>query len=102
MNSGTNTFDGRLAEIGIWNRVLSGSELSVLATRLYTPRLVSAGLVGAWRMLGDNSPEPDSINGNSAAVTGTIQASHPPGIINALPVRTTQLGNHRGELLRMG
>lgn len=103
-NIGTaaNTLDGRLAEIGIWNRVLTGSELTVLAGRMYTPRLVSAGLLGAWRLLGDSSPEPDSIHGNSAAVTGAIQAADPPGIIIALPERATRLGQHRGELLRMG
>jgi hypothetical protein len=52
--------------------------------------------------MGNQSPEPDLVQANNAVVTNLAQASHPPGIIIALPERTTQLGSHRGELLRMG
>ncbi|UCD28529.1 MAG: LamG domain-containing protein [Planctomycetota bacterium] len=78
------TLNGRMAEVGFWNRLLSSAERTNLAANKWSPMLIPSGLVGAWRLLGDDSPEPDSVYGNNAAVTGSIKADHPPGIVTSL------------------
>lgn len=98
---GSMTFDGRLAEVGLWNRVLTTGEISLLATRGYSPVLLRAGLAGAWRLSGIAAPEPDPVHNNNATVYGTTSANHPPGIIATLPERTATTGTMRGELRRM-
>lgn len=94
------TMDGRLGEFGVWNRVLSGDEIALLALRRYAPTLIRAGLAGAWRLEGTATPEPDAINGNHAEVFGTTAAAHPPGVIAALPERPTMKGMLRGTSRR--
>lgn len=58
-------FPGSIAEIGIWNRVLTTEELQHLAVDRYTPSIISTGLVGAWKINGGN-PEIDYAYGNNA------------------------------------
>ncbi len=96
--NGLATLDGRLAQVGIWNRVLSGVELGLLSGSKYSPRLVRSGLVGCWPLFGVASPEPDIVYGNNASVTGAAQASDPAGLVLAVP-RTTRRGMTRGTLL---
>lgn len=94
---GLNTFDGRLAEVGVWNRVLSAAELSLLAGGR-APRLIRSGLVGVWPLIGTSSPESELVAGASASVSNLSSAAHPPSIVPALPERVTRVGTSRGMM----
>jgi hypothetical protein len=77
-NSGTQTdaFDGKIARVMFWNRLLSRSELNFAA---YAPRYTD-GLV-VWQECGVNGANAQfdmSGRGNTGTVTGATQSNHPP------------------------
>jgi len=79
----TEYWNGDLAEVAIFNRVVSSVEINALAAGL-SPSCF-AGLQAYWPILGDQSPEPDlSGNGNNATVFGATQSTH-PSIDNSCP-----------------
>jgi hypothetical protein len=69
-------FDGVIAEVGVWNAILTADEMASLGKR-FSPLLVRPqDLVLYAPLLGNNSPEPDLINGAAGTVTGTTKVSH--------------------------
>jgi hypothetical protein len=96
------TLDGQVAEVGIWGRVLTGAELRVLSSGRRSPVLIRQGLLAAWRLLGEMTPEPDALGGPAAVPTRTAAGEHPPGVIAVLPERSTALGELRGCCRQMG
>lgn len=70
--------DGRIAEVALWSRVLSGNEIAALARRV-SPARFSSGLEGYWPLLGQGSTEPDySGKVRNGSVTGATQIAHVP------------------------
>ena len=75
--SGTQTFDGSIAHVQTWNRVLSVNEM---AQAMRFPGSITRGLIGFWPLWG-GSPEPDySGKGNSGTVTGALVSNINPPI----------------------
>ena len=76
-------WDGNLAEIAMWNTVLSGAQIAaVVASTTGVGSIQSANLVGYWHLCGTASPEPDaSGNGNSGVLSTNppIQGLDSPG-----------------------
>lgn len=89
---GSSTFspiNGSIAEVGIWNVVLTAAEMAMLADG-YAPCLVRPdALVAHWPLIGRMaSPEQDRWGNFHMTITGTMaQASHPPNIKYSVPVR---------------
>lgn len=74
-------FDGRLAEIAIWNVSLSATEVAALAAGYPASGIQAANLRGYWQLKGESSPEPDtSGNSNNATINGTVNAANGPPI----------------------
>jgi len=78
--SGTvRTFDGNIAHVQIFNRILEPHEIRSL---MYFPRSISNGLQLYYPLQGDTSPEPDmaGIYGPLArgTVTGAVKSGDPP------------------------
>lgn len=72
-------FNGSLAEIAIWNVVLTDAEIAALATGVRPNRVRGANIVAYWPLFGLNSPDIDySGNKQNLTVTGTTQANHAP------------------------
>lgn len=71
-------FDGRIADVRVWNAALSLAELqAVMRGAVVRPD----ALKGWWPLFGAQSPEPDwSGNNNHGTVTEAVAADHPPGI----------------------
>lgn len=61
---------GRIAEVAIWNAVLTGAQIAAAAASTSgLSGIASGNLVGYWHLCGTASPEPDSSgNGNNAAL----------------------------------
>lgn len=66
-------FSGSLAEVAIWNTVLSGPQIAAAAASTTgVGSIATANQVGYWHLCGILSPEPDvSGNGNDGVVHGT-------------------------------
>lgn len=71
---------GRLAEVGLWNRLLDATEAGHLGTDKWAPTLVPTNLIHYWKLEGVASPEPDPAGAN-ATVNGAVSTAHPPGIV---------------------
>ena len=66
----SSAFYGIMAEVGVWNIPLTDAQLLQLAVSKYTATLVArSNLIGAWRLLGTNSPEPSNVGGESLTLT---------------------------------
>lgn len=72
----TRTFDGRIACLSIYNRVLTAGEIKLL---MYRPLAPLSGLVGLWPLWGGSTAEPDlSGYGSHGTLTGTLTSAAPP------------------------
>jgi hypothetical protein len=71
-------FDGRIAEVKVYNVALSADDLNMVM-RGYVVR--PDKLIADWRLFGTTTDEPDwsGIN-HHGTVTGTTRIDHPPGI----------------------
>lgn len=78
-SDGSQQFAGTIAEVGIWDVVLSDAEILALAAGV-SPRQVRPGsLKGYWPLYGAGSPEPDlSGNQNNMTVSSAAAADHAP------------------------
>jgi hypothetical protein len=74
-NDTARCFDGRIAEFALWNRVLSASEVAVLADG-FSPQFVPNGLSFYTPLIGRQSPEVNKY-GASGTVTGATAIAHP-------------------------
>jgi hypothetical protein len=69
-------FDGNIAEVGVWNRVLAASEIADLAAGM-SPRAIESGLLWHPPLFGD-TVETDWVTGAAGTLDGTAKADHPP------------------------
>ena len=67
--------NGSLAEVAIWNRLLSSGEIAALAKR-FSPLYFPNGLYFYSSFIGRNSPEID-LKGKTGSVSGAINEVHP-------------------------
>jgi hypothetical protein len=79
MMGGSNYFDGRIAEVGVWSELLTANEIAALAKGV-SPAMVQAKELELYLPLwGVASPEIDlSPNQNVGTVTGATLATHCP------------------------
>lgn len=82
-SSPSNYFSGRLAEVAIWNEVLTDAEVARLALqRLAAPYVRPWALIGYWPVWGHNKPEIDmSAFARHMTVNGTTVTEGPPGLV---------------------
>jgi hypothetical protein len=72
-------FNGRIAEVTIWNVALTDDEVLALASGINPFRIRPLNIVWRPPLFGIDSPEPDySGNGNDATVVGAVKANHAP------------------------
>jgi hypothetical protein len=77
--SGVATFKGYIAEVGVWNDVLSPIERTALAGGVSPASVRRSSLVGYFPLYGAKSPEPDySGNKDNGVLTGAPKAPHCP------------------------
>lgn len=70
-------YDGQLAEIGIWTRVLTSAEITSLSQG-FAPSTIPQNLVFYAPLIGQNTPEATKIpNGTAMTMTGTTKYTHP-------------------------
>ena len=69
-------FDGKIAEVGAWDRVLTAAEWAVLGT-FASPLAVARGLVIYLPLIGRTGTEPELMSHNTGTVTGAGRAEHP-------------------------
>ena len=75
----TYLFPGDLAELAVWSVGLNASEMAALGTGFAPTTIRPGSLLGYWKILGTQSPEPDGWKNNYAAtvVGSPAKASHP-------------------------
>lgn len=73
-------FDGRIAELAIWNRILTADEMAALADG-FAPSFFRRGLVFYTPLLGKLTNERDSILGTAGSVDAGVTAIAHPRII---------------------
>lgn len=75
-------FQGRIAEVAVWNVELSDGEIASLARRVSPKKVRPQSLVLHYSLFGNGSPEPNLAGAGSTynlTMTGTVsQADHPP------------------------
>ncbi len=73
------TFDGSIAEVAIYDVILSAAEAKALSHTINPLHIRRTNLKGYWPILGHTSPEADlSGNKNNGTVTGAVKSGHPP------------------------
>jgi len=77
------TFNGNIAEVAIWNTVLTPTQLlALVASTSGASSIQSANLVAYYHLCGTSSPEPDASANHNAAVLSSnppIQGPDSPG-----------------------
>lgn len=72
--------NGDIAEAAIWNAALTDDQVASLVVApgvgIYPSDVRPESLAAYWRLLGDDSPEPDEIGSNDLTVSGAVQGSH--------------------------
>jgi hypothetical protein len=71
-------WNGDLAEVALWNVVLTPTEVAQLAAGKSAALVQAGALVAYYKILGTTSPEPDEKGGTALTVTGATAATHPP------------------------
>ena len=82
--------DGRLAELGWWNRVLDAGEIASLAAG-FSPRCMPRGLKWAPDMV---RPVTDPVTGQVGTLSGTSVLAHPAVFRPVGPIRDFVSGNY--------
>lgn len=70
-----NNWNGRLAEVGVWNRVLTAGEIALLA-RAFAPSFITPGL-RFYCPVGGRSTEINRFGAASTTTVGTTYLEHP-------------------------
>jgi len=79
-------FNGKIAEVAVWNVALTAAEVAVLADSFSPAFVRPSNLVFYPPLIGRNSPETDLKGIASGTFTGTAAADHPRIIYPAAPV----------------
>ena len=76
---GGGCFQGSIADVSMWNVVLSAGEIAAYMAGGRPAQIRPASLIGWWPLDGLQSPEPDlSGNKNNGTLTGTAYVPGPP------------------------
>lgn len=73
-------FNGRIAEVALWNRAVSNAEIAGLGGDKFSPAFFPRSLVAYYPLIGRKSPE-TSLKGQTAALTGAPSTQPHPRII---------------------
>ena len=68
--------DGRICEVGFWNRALTSAEILSLANG-YAPSFFPENLVFYSQLSGQDTPERDVKSSNILTMNGTLKSAHP-------------------------
>jgi len=72
---------GRCADVGLWTVGLSSSDAAALARGASPPSVHPSNLLAYWRLVGSDSPEPDSTVTNAdLTLTGTSYTADPAAL----------------------
>lgn len=71
--------DGKIAEVGMWTRILTDPEIIALS-KGFSPLFFPDGLEFYAPLFGRLSPEPDIVGGTTGTLAGTAAIEHPPTI----------------------
>jgi hypothetical protein len=75
----TNSFDGDLAECGVWTVTLSAEEIAALANGVTPNHFQTQNLIEYWPMYASlGTAEPSLVDGGTVASTLGTQTDHPP------------------------
>lgn len=74
---GVRAWDGKIAEVGYWNRILSPEEIKSLSKRI-SPLFLSRNLKMYVPLIGRNNPELNFIGSGLGTITGAKVSPHPP------------------------
>jgi len=76
-------FDGDISEIGIWAGAtsLSTADFAAYSDGVSPLLICPETLINYWPLDGAYSPEPDTINGKDATITGSLPAADHPAIV---------------------
>lgn len=86
---GVRPFDGSIAEIAYYNRVITAQEVAILASR-HSPLFVPNGLVLYLPLIGKTSPEINIMGTGNGTITGAVVDDH-LGIVYPTPAQLTNL-----------
>lgn len=85
-DSVTVSYDGRLAEFGVWNVALTDAEVASLASGFSPLMIRPDGLVAYWPLIGRTSPEIDVVGGfDMTLINSPTTAAHPSQIFYPVP-----------------
>ena len=76
-------FNGRLANVGVWNRVVTADEIAILAAG-YNPQFIMNGLRFCAPIFG-RSTEINLLGAAASTTVGTAAISHPRTIMPSIP-----------------
>ena len=83
---------GRLAEVGLWNVRLTGTNATNLAAGAL-PSSIPTGLLHYWKLCGVDSPEGDSADAITATLTASPpQVDHPSAVSGSCGSASTLMG----------
>lgn len=69
-------FEGRIAEVGVWNVILTAEERTALSQGISPLLIRPESLVAYWPTVGRASPEIDLVGAYNMTVTGAVAAEH--------------------------
>jgi len=102
-DTGGDSVDASIAEVAIWNTVLTPAQIATLASSTTGADSVArANLVGYWHLCGISSPEPDSSGNNNSATLGAhtpAAGADGPGFVCAVaptPPTASAVGGSQG------
>ncbi len=72
----TRNFDGYIANLMMWNTVLTVGELNAV---MRGSMARASALAGWWPLWGISAPEPNWVGTGDGTVTGATRSDHPPG-----------------------
>ena len=78
-------FDGDISEVHVFSGVLGATEFAAIAGADDPDTVTGGGItrIAGWRLLGDDSPEPDNVGSTDLTLVGSIPAAtHPFGAYN--------------------
>lgn len=78
-NTSTGQWDGAICEVAVWTADIGSAGFAALAAGALASSVSAANIQTYLRLLGDTSPEPDSVDSLSGTITGTVaQRAHAP------------------------
>jgi len=78
-----NPFFGKIAEVGIWNRILTTEERKRIVVDRWKPSIIPDGLVSYIPLTGD-TPEKELVSDSTAILSGTASTDHVPDVVSEL------------------